>query len=391
MLIIRLIFVTISIFGLIGADQFRRYRDIDVKLISENDDTFEIKMREILQKSASILFENDIIADISNSLKDLTVGSRAGNVSEFMNLTTQLLSAVKEIFTINNENLHALVREIPIEIERSNVRQDIVNMEAKIKTILFNCNYLNGSVDIENVVKKSIVHDMHNDILDMVNIFDHPKSEFRKHPLFAVPLLLSISSFVAVYNRIEADFNPQLANRSIVGCKIQHVLQEYQPLATIDRLTKIKIIPAGNIFTNVHTAMKSRFDDARLDENFDCKIVGGRSTPSFKDRWSNDSGYVTHKNNDGNTNGCITDLMVFIKYRIEDQFEKAIDLLNESCPPQKRTRQQSKTGSLLFSISFQSEIQSYLNNSIICCAFYRIWMVDCQCIWCCLCEKLFTV
>lgn len=227
-----LFIVTMNILLLIDASEYRRYNEIDVKLFSKNDETFQTKMRKVMEESNRFLLEDKIVDGISNI---------AGSFSDSINRVIQVLQFSKDLSSIDNEIINTLIKEIPIEIERSNVCQDILNMEARLATIWFNINYLNGSIEIENEVKKSIIHDMHNDLLYMVNIFDHHHSGFRKHPLLAVPFLFSLSPFVAVYNRLEASLNPQLASRSIIGCKIQRSLKEYQPLTIIDRLTKIQI------------------------------------------------------------------------------------------------------------------------------------------------------
>lgn len=99
-----------------------------------------------------------------------------------------------------------------------------------------------------------------------------------------------------------------------------------------------------NIFTNVFDAMKLKFDDTKINEYYNCKLVCDKSTACFKDPFSNDCGYATYKNNGRNTNECITDLMVYIKYHIERQFKQPIDLLTEVCTPQKQARQLTKTG-----------------------------------------------
>lgn len=108
----------------------------------------------------------------------------------------------------------------------------------------------------------------------------------------------------------------------------------------------------GVIFTNVADAMLLNFNETKLNENYYCAIVCDGSTASFKDRWSEDCGYVSFKNGDLKSNGCITDLMIFIKYHVEQQFRKSIQALNSTCPLQKRTQQQSTTGSrFLFKLS----------------------------------------
>lgn len=99
-----------------------------------------------------------------------------------------------------------------------------------------------------------------------------------------------------------------------------------------------------NIFGNVGDAMQLEFDDTKIDDYFDCEIVCDRSTASFKDQLSNDCGYITYKPG-GYKNPCVTDLMVYVKYYVERQFKKSIDLLNAACSSQKRT-QHIKTGKL---------------------------------------------
>lgn len=51
MLAFRVLFFTTSVFWLVDADEYRRYRDIDVKLVNNNDETFESKMREVIEAS----------------------------------------------------------------------------------------------------------------------------------------------------------------------------------------------------------------------------------------------------------------------------------------------------------------------------------------------------
>lgn len=170
MLIFHSMFLIINICWLIDASRYRRYKEIDVNLISENDESFESKMREVLQSSERLLMQ-DIFVDGAINV--------VGGFSGYVNAVAQLTAVVKNLISIDNEAMNAFIKEIPLAIDHANVRQDIVNMEAKIKTILFNTNYLNGSAIIENEVKKAIVHDIHNDIFNMINIFDHHHSGFK--------------------------------------------------------------------------------------------------------------------------------------------------------------------------------------------------------------------
>lgn len=107
-------------------------------------------------------------------------------------------------------------------------------------------------------------------------------------------------------------------------------------------ITAIGTFVPRNIFENVADAMQSEFDDIKLDDYYDCEIVCDSSTARFKDRLSTDCGYRTYKK-EINYNGCITDLMVYVKYHVERHFRKSIDLLNEACPAKKRSHL-TKTG-----------------------------------------------
>lgn len=174
MLILRLLFITINIFWLIEASKYLRYKEIDVKLVSEDDETFESKLREVLKKSEELLLQDVLVEGALNA---------GGSISGYVNGVAQLILLTKNLISSDNDVMNALVKEIPLAIERANVRQDIVNMEAKMETILFNINYLNRTIDIENADQRSIVHDIHNGLFDMVNIFNHRHAGFRYHPL----------------------------------------------------------------------------------------------------------------------------------------------------------------------------------------------------------------
>lgn len=89
--------------------------------------------------------------------------------------------------------------------------------------------------------------------------------------------------------------------------------------------------------------MRSNFNDLNMDKYYyDCEVLCDDSKPRFKDRLSEDCGYAITK--EGYTeNVCVTDLMVYIKYHVESQFMKPINLLNGACSLQKRTRF-TKTG-----------------------------------------------
>lgn len=99
----------------------------------------------------------------------------------------------------------------------------------------------------------------------------------------------------------------------------------------------------GATFKNLGNAMNLKFDETQLNEYYDCETVCDHSTSRFKDRFSDDCGYIAYKNN-VLENECVTDLMVYIKYYVERKFKETIDLLNEACPSQKRNRPQTPTG-----------------------------------------------
>lgn len=78
--------------------------------------------------------------------------------------------------------------------------------------------------------------------------------------------------------------------------------------------------------------MDQKFDDKKLNEFYNCAVEceASSSSASFRDQLSDDCGYVTY-----NTNECITDLMVYIKYHVENQFKRASEMLSGVCSSQK--------------------------------------------------------
>lgn len=85
MLILCLLYFALG-FWFVDSSQYRRYNEIDVKLVSENDETFQSKLQEMLEKSERSLIENKIVDGILNV---------AGSFSEKINRVGQVLLLIK--------------------------------------------------------------------------------------------------------------------------------------------------------------------------------------------------------------------------------------------------------------------------------------------------------
>lgn len=235
MLIFRVFCFAIYALLLVNAAEYIRYKDIDVKLFSENDVSFQSKMEQVMKN----------VKDYRQEMAEkiiVGVAKIAGSFKEHIDQVLQVILLLRDLAPTGNEMMESLISAIPKEIERSSIRQEIVHIESRINTILFNMKCLNESIDIENDVKKSIVHNIHNDLLYVVNVFDHHSTNFKKHPLLAIQILFPLTTFVAVYHNFFLPLNPELANQSTIGCTLKRVLHEYQPLVIVDRLSKIKIV-----------------------------------------------------------------------------------------------------------------------------------------------------
>lgn len=62
MLVFRVWFITMGVFWFVYADEYRKYSEINVKLINNNDGAFESKMRKLIKASGPNL--NEIIDGI---------------------------------------------------------------------------------------------------------------------------------------------------------------------------------------------------------------------------------------------------------------------------------------------------------------------------------------
>lgn len=98
----------------------------------------------------------------------------------------------------------------------------------------------------------------------------------------------------------------------------------------------------GNLFRNVGDAMQLTFNETEDNVYFTCAVECDRPKEHFEDEWSSDCGYSS--NNAEHLNRCITDLMVYVKHYLARQFNATINVLNDACPQQKRTRQLHPSG-----------------------------------------------
>lgn len=121
-----------------------------------------------------------------------------------------------------------------------------------MKTINRNVTWLNETDQSDSMVtrknvyefqpnsKVSMVHDVHNALDEIVNVFALEDATFREYPHLAVSPIFAIASLIAIYTDIEKSV-PALAEKSTISCKFLDTLMEYRSLVITGRINQLEI------------------------------------------------------------------------------------------------------------------------------------------------------
>lgn len=246
-----------------------------------------------------------------------------------------------------------LVKTLTEQVRREIAMQDLSNIDASMRSILDDVTLLNTTNDLSEASKTATIHAIHHAVNDIVNKFDHEHSIFKRIPLLAIPILTSLASLVPVTNGIEDIIVPEVARDSLTACKLQYALHRYKELAAFQRISKVTNIGKDDtieyqaqrlrMFNGLADVMRSTFDTT--NEFYACDRYSGHGAPAvrnvdhiyFKDEMSNDSAYQGSLE-------CVRDLMIYLKYRVDKVFDDSLEVLSQSCSPEKRAQTLTPSG-----------------------------------------------
>lgn len=309
-----------------------RYGDIKVNIISATSQFIESKLNEAMAASGNFLVQ--AIYNNNNETND--------NPKQYIEQFLVISTILQPVYPQTNTNWTELIRmERLREIAENNMKR----INESMSTVLFNMHFLSESNDASNQSKVAIVQNIHSSLEQIVNVFEHPQSIFRYHPLTAIPSLFALATLFPLYNRIEAIITPQLAVTSTLSCKFDNVLQEYGTLAEFYRSEKLRalfdITPDNEmIYLDRFKLLKeARYPEfPPTDEISYCSNINGSISQDaskhmlyFKDEFSSEPGFY-------GSVLCYSHLVHFYRSAVAGAFNAARSFLGGSCAPEKRSR-----------------------------------------------------
>lgn len=311
-----------------------RYEELPINLISANSQPIEFALYNALTTTKAYLAD-PLPENVTANTKPL--------IEQFLHVTQVLQPAFPQA-QINWTEV------IKVEQFREIAENNIRRINESMSSILFNMRFLAESADATSQSKLVIVQNIHSDLNEIVNIFKHPQSMFRYHPMVAIPSLFGLAALVPLYSRIEAVISPSLASTSLIACKLDDVLSEYGTLAEFYRSEKLHAL--ADITKDNESIYLDRFKllkEARYpefkptDEITVCSFVEGNVSAQstrhvfyFKDEFSSERGFY-------GSLLCYTQIVQFYRFRVAAAFGAARELVSGWCTPEKRA-QRSESG-----------------------------------------------
>lgn len=302
------------------------YDKLELNIFDDRPRDFELHVFEATQKVERFFARDEILYGIAAGL--LALNSTTLYVGPFAELT----SLVRDTLGGRGEWRMRLTTAISTEVLHGITENEIRWMEATIRTIQDKTKLLDDSnPDLDN--RKTIASIIHTDLSKMINFFDIKTSLFRRYPLIGTPPLIQLASLVALFSPIAQTLIPMEAKNPQIACKMYDVLMDYRPRTVAARLHKLSAETSNaekTIFNSIVKAMALPYNQRGYNETspatIDCEQgCKNRVSHCLTDTFGTVEYYVSNEY----TSTCVTDLLKFIRYRVEKLFP--IDLLDKLC------------------------------------------------------------
>lgn len=324
------------------------YDDFKINLVEDRRGTFESQVRQSLTTTKNF-FERP---EGQHTLTLLKIG--VGSVPYIGSYVAPLLPMLGTALAVESDWKEPFAKTIADETRQAIAEYSIPTIEATIKTVTQNVQYLAQMNDTDSKQRDSlvaIVHIINNALDEIANTFLHNSVIFRKYPLVAVKPLFALASFVAVYSPVEAAVVPTFANISLVSCKFYDTLLEYRDLVAEARVKEVKFDCSG--YEGLCAAQGFAVTTQRYQPNGYSHYLSGHINRDRCDRPTcnaiycltdelNPAGYRRIYNYNMES---VYNYLALVRLRVERKFTDAIDLVNRTCIDAIRVRPRNPTGS----------------------------------------------
>ncbi len=322
--------------------------DLDIKIY--DDSGFEQAINYALQGAENVK----------------SMGSNIGYIGKAASLlpyVSDVINGLSGYISGEGEDLYrsTLITSIASESDRAIATEKLSAIFAKMATINGHFRTLNQSY-VGDDSKRAIVHDINNEISEVINIFTDRNAIFRRHGALSIGALSVLASVIGIFEPILEIFEPQFARQTFLSCKLEDILREYRFLAVYRRIDKI------SIYKKSDTGLYGTGGDKLPDMLFQKSAVIHRSYNRNGYSQSNRGDIECDKKGCHNLmygdfcftdlvarqdidvgdhtklNTCVVGYLEVVRHRLEKAFEKPIELMENSC----RRGDRRETGSFEF-------------------------------------------
>lgn len=212
------------------------YDDIEFELLDGFPRTVDSQVRQLVQTTKHFFHRNDVDCVTEGGT------TKVVNYRMYLRQITSSIPVVQNAIGNEDDLKHTIYRMIPDAARRSMAENYVREVDGELRNIAYSINNLDPNKNLTAASKAAIVQHIHNSFNSIVTKFSNRQSIFRRHPLIAMPMVLAISSLIALFIPIETALAPELERNALVSCKLYETLIEYRGLAAVSRMHKLEIV-----------------------------------------------------------------------------------------------------------------------------------------------------
>lgn len=212
------------------------YNDIEFELLDGFPKTVDSQVRQLVQTTKNFFLRNDVDCVMEGGT------TKVVNYGVYLRQIISIMPVVQNAVASEYEWKHTIYKMIPDSVRRSMAENSIRELDGELRNIAYSVSNLDPNKNLTADSKVAIVQHIHDTLNSIVTKFSNRQSIFRKHPLIAMPMVLAISSLIALLIPVETALAPELERNALVSCKLYETLIEYRGLAAVSRMHKLEIV-----------------------------------------------------------------------------------------------------------------------------------------------------
>lgn len=325
------------------------YNDIEFDLLDGFPKTVHNQVQQLVQTTKHFFLRNDIDCVTEGG------STKVVNYRVYLMQIMSVISVVQNAIGSEYEWKRTMYKMIPDSVRRSTAENYIRELDGEIRNIAYSLGNLDPNKNLTAETKAAIVQNIHDTLNSIVMKFSNRQSIFRKHPLLAMPMVLAISSLIALFIPVETALAPELERNALVSCKLYETLIEYRGLAVVSRMHKLEIVDSTGAPIHkrnpINQVQSKAFNEYGYNQTNDASVAcrrGCRPTDG-------EHVYVCLRDPLSGTEydcgkrfemySCLFSYMEFVRHRVESVFTDPIKLLLKGCSIEARNRPRiTKTG-----------------------------------------------